>query len=145
MPPPNLRGDSQREDDMSGTNSNQPDNQRPGRLGDPEGFCKPAGEAVSTERSEPVALAAGERSEVATASPAAAPPAASPSTRLEDQLPAAPRLTGRGRGRRLVKPVDPPAALEPGQRLLLLDTWRRSGLPARDFAALVGLSLCGCR
>jgi transposase InsO family protein len=26
------------------------------------------------------------------------------------------------------------------QRLLLLDTWRRSGLPAADFAALVGLS-----
>jgi hypothetical protein len=26
------------------------------------------------------------------------------------------------------------------QRLLLLDTWRRSGLPAGDFAALVGVS-----
>jgi transposase len=26
------------------------------------------------------------------------------------------------------------------QQLLLLDTWRRSGLPAADFAALVGLS-----
>jgi transposase len=26
------------------------------------------------------------------------------------------------------------------QRLLLLDTWRRSGLPADDFAPLVGIS-----
>ena len=26
------------------------------------------------------------------------------------------------------------------QRLLVLDTWKRSGLPARDFAPLVGLS-----
>jgi transposase len=26
------------------------------------------------------------------------------------------------------------------QRLLLLDTWQRSGLPAGDFAALVGVS-----
>ena len=30
--------------------------------------------------------------------------------------------------------------LKPEQRLLILDTWRRSGLPAGDFAALVGLS-----
>jgi transposase InsO family protein len=41
----------------------------------------------------------------------------------------------------LVKPnhVKPPA-LSAEQRLLLLDTWRRSGLPAGDFATLVGLS-----
>jgi transposase InsO family protein len=32
------------------------------------------------------------------------------------------------------------AALTPQQRLLLLDTWQRSGLPAGDFAAMVGLS-----
>ncbi|HEV3085263.1 MAG TPA: IS481 family transposase [Gemmataceae bacterium] len=51
-----------------------------------------------------------------------------------------PRLKGRARGRRLGKADDPPAALLPEQRLLLLDTWRRSGLPARDFAALVGMS-----
>jgi transposase InsO family protein len=44
-------------------------------------------------------------------------------------------------GRRLVKKeprTTPP--LTPHQRLLLLDTWRRSGLPAGDFAALVGIS-----
>jgi transposase InsO family protein len=59
---------------------------------------------------------------------------------LEDKVLVAPSLSGRARGRRLVKPADAPPALTPEQRLLLLDTWRRSGLPARDFAALVGLS-----
>jgi transposase InsO family protein len=140
-------------------NQSDPQTQR-SEAGDPEGFSKPAGEAVSTERSEPVALATGERSGVETASPAAAPHAASPSTagqplpgggeeieanvphpaQLEDKVLVAPSLSGRARGRRLVKPADAPPALTPEQRLLLLDTWRRSGLPARDFAALVGLS-----
>jgi hypothetical protein len=55
-------------------------------------------------------------------------------------------LLGRGRagrrrpGRRLVPPAGPAPPLRPQQRLLLLDTWQRSGLPAGDFAALVGLS-----
>jgi transposase InsO family protein len=52
-----------------------------------------------------------------------------------------PLLAGRRRGQRLVKKeqtTTPP--LTPEQRLLLLDTWRRSGLPASDFGALVGLS-----
>ena len=45
------------------------------------------------------------------------------------------------RGRRLVPPDTPaPSATTPEQRLLLLDTWQRSGLPGRDFAALVGVS-----
>jgi len=52
-----------------------------------------------------------------------------------------PRLDGRHKGRRLARPVQtPPPSLGPQQRLLLLDTWRRSGLPAGDFAALVGVS-----
>jgi transposase InsO family protein len=38
------------------------------------------------------------------------------------------------------KPAAPAAPLTPQQRLLLLDTWQRSGLPAGDFAALVGVS-----
>ena len=56
--------------------------------------------------------------------------------------PGAPRLGGRGRrGRRLVQPDPvPTSALSAEQRLLLLDTWQRSGLPAGDFAAMVGLS-----
>ncbi len=54
-----------------------------------------------------------------------------------------PRLVGMGKpkGRRLVKPEEPPRpAMTPEQRLLILDTWQRSGLPAGDFAALVGVS-----
>ena len=49
----------------------------------------------------------------------------------------------RGRkGRRLARPEDEPARRThtPEERLLLLDTWQRSGLPAKDFAALVGVS-----
>ena len=52
-----------------------------------------------------------------------------------------PRLigTGKSKGRRLVKPEESPQpAMTPEQRLLILDTWQRSGLPAGDFAALVG-------
>jgi transposase InsO family protein len=54
-----------------------------------------------------------------------------------------PRLigTGKARGRRLVKPEESPQpSMTPEQRLLILDTWQRSGLPAGDFAALVGMS-----
>jgi transposase InsO family protein len=56
-----------------------------------------------------------------------------------------PRLGGRrvGGPARLAPPLPPtpvPPALTPEQRLLLLDTWRRSGLPAGDFASLVGVS-----
>ena len=52
-----------------------------------------------------------------------------------------PRLRPMRKGRRLVRKEEPtPSSLTPEQRLLLLDTWRRSGLSARDFAALVGVS-----
>jgi transposase InsO family protein len=58
-----------------------------------------------------------------------------------EDLPARLRLTGRIKGRRLVKKdAAPTPALTAQQRLLLLDTWQRSGLPAGDFAALVGVS-----
>jgi transposase InsO family protein len=51
------------------------------------------------------------------------------------------KLMGRTKGRRLVKKDTPPApALTAEQRLLLLDTWDKSKLPAGDFAALVGVS-----
>lgn len=45
-------------------------------------------------------------------------------------------------GRRLVKKdaAVPQTAFSPQQRLLLLDTWQRSGLPAGDFGSLVGVS-----
>ena len=46
------------------------------------------------------------------------------------------------KGRRLARPEDEPArrTYTAEERLLLLDTWQRSGLPAKDFTALVGLS-----
>ena len=58
-----------------------------------------------------------------------------------DQATELPRLQTPKRGRRLARPQPTPAApLTAEQRLLILDTWRRSGLPAGDFAPLVGLS-----
>jgi transposase InsO family protein len=52
---------------------------------------------------------------------------------------APPALRGRARGT-LSKPKRPQLPLSPTQKLLILDTWQRSGLPARDFAALVNVS-----
>jgi transposase InsO family protein len=47
----------------------------------------------------------------------------------------------RPRGRRLARPeLEKIATLTPQQRLAILDCWRRSGLPAKDFAPLVGVS-----
>lgn len=58
-----------------------------------------------------------------------------------DALGALPALARRRqRRRRLAVPAPKVEALQPEQRLLLLDTWQRSGLPAADFAALVGVS-----
>lgn len=54
-----------------------------------------------------------------------------------------PRTRGhrRSKGKRLSLPEDAKRqAFNPQQRLLLLDTWRRSGLPAKDFSALVNIS-----
>ena len=51
-----------------------------------------------------------------------------------------PLARSRQRPKALSKPAGKAEALRPEQRLLLLDTWLRSGLPAGDFAALVGLS-----
>jgi transposase InsO family protein len=55
------------------------------------------------------------------------------------------RLAGRGpsAGRRLVSPQEAAASnrkLTPEQKLLILDTWQRSGLPVSDFAELVGIN-----
>jgi transposase InsO family protein len=46
----------------------------------------------------------------------------------------------RGRGKRLVAPAEKSDPVSPQQRLLLLDLWQRSKLPAGDFGALVGVS-----
>jgi transposase InsO family protein len=64
----------------------------------------------------------------------------------EDDLPglAQAHLLGRRqprrRGKRLVLPADQPDPVSPQQRLLLLELWQRSALPAGDFAPLVGVS-----
>ena len=47
---------------------------------------------------------------------------------------------GLHKGRSLVKPDEVRLAFSPHERLLILDTWQRSGLPAGDFAPLVGIS-----
>jgi transposase InsO family protein len=47
---------------------------------------------------------------------------------------------GQRRKKSLSKPAEPADPLTPEQRLLILDTWLRSGLPAGDFAAMVGVS-----
>jgi transposase InsO family protein len=46
----------------------------------------------------------------------------------------------QGRGKRLALPAAKPDPISPQQRLLLLDLWQGSGLPAGDFGALVGVS-----
>jgi transposase InsO family protein len=52
-----------------------------------------------------------------------------------------PRLGGPRKGRRLKAPQAVVSRrLTAEQRLLLLDSWKRSGLPAGDFAPLVGIS-----
>jgi transposase InsO family protein len=67
-----------------------------------------------------------------------APPEADPA----DEPFGMPRLQGPRRGRRLVKKELTRHAhpLTAKQRLLLLDTWARSGLAATDFSSLVGIS-----
>jgi transposase InsO family protein len=100
------------------------------------------------------AAAAAERGRSPSAAEAAAPPAAgtptAPSTAdprtavplADEPLPGrAGAYQRRRRGRRLVaKSANTTSPTTPEQRLLLLDTWQRSGLPAGDFAALVGMS-----
>ena len=44
------------------------------------------------------------------------------------------------RTRRRVKADDRRRQIPPEQRILILDAWARSGLPAKDFAALVGVA-----
>ena len=57
--------------------------------------------------------------------------------------PSAPRLAGRGarqKASRTRRPEDRPRSFTPEQRLLILDLWLQSKLPAGDFAPLVEVS-----
>src|SRR5262245_58078800 len=109
----------------------------------PAAGCPPADSA----RAAPLAAA-----EHATGQPvisAPEPAAEKPLTDLDGAVGSLPRLPGAqeaelprlqqpARGRRLAKKSDPPPCpLTPEQRLLVLDAWQRSGLPAGDFAPLV--------
>ena len=116
------------------------------------GFSKPPrspGKAADEEQTPPTAQEPGaapaapaneeERAEIVPEVVAAEPTEAAEGGDLPTAFGLAGR-SGRRRGRRLVKPAGPTPALTPQQRLVLLDTWRRSALPAADFAAMVGLS-----
>src|SRR6516225_1397065 len=96
------------------------------------GSVRPERPAMSEQRPEP-----------ATPEPAGPPDRPDP----VPANPRAPNLAARppaGRaprpGQALQKPPDSESAFTAEQRLLVLDAWRRSGLPAGDFAPLVGLS-----
>jgi len=58
----------------------------------------------------------------------------------DDPPPIARNLIARKRGTLSKPPERPQMPPSPPQKLLLLDTWQRSGLPARDFGALVNIS-----
>jgi hypothetical protein len=84
----------------------------------------------------PVATSAGEAAE-----PEDPSRAAGETLVMSGEAPLHPRLTGRIKGvRGLRRPEEIlPAGVNAEQRLLILDTWRRSGLPSGDFAGLVGV------
>jgi transposase InsO family protein len=114
-----------------------------------EAAIRDAGESGTAERgfasgAEPdsPAVAPSADSRVGTSSSGSADDDLVDSDLTDDAV--APALAGRGRsrrrGRRLVPPRSAAQPMTPEQRLLLLDTWQRSGLPAGDFAALVGIS-----
>ena len=97
----------------------------------PEGV--PGGSASADECAIPAEMSADEL----TAD--AAPPAGEDEA-WEGPAPWIPNLTARRRGTLARPPERPQPPLTPQQKLLLLDTWLRSGLPARDFGALVNVS-----
>jgi transposase InsO family protein len=118
--------------------------------GVPANPLAPPGEPAEFSDSPPNVQEEVEDAQEASAASAIAPSECATATDLLAAVAAGPRLTGGlgcprppsglRRGRRLVKPAAKAEALNGEQRLLLLDTWLRSGLPAGDFAALVGIS-----
>jgi transposase InsO family protein len=58
----------------------------------------------------------------------------------DEPPPLPPNLKARKRGTLAKPPQQPQTPLTPTQKVLLLDTWLRSGLPARDFGAMVNIS-----
>lgn len=107
--------------------TDEPDRVRSEEVADPwEGWDLAAPPAAGT--SEEASWAKEERNGLAE-------PIWAPREVVRDRTP--------GRSGRALAPAEGTAGkrtFTPEQRLLLLDTWRRSGLSARDFAALTGLS-----
>ena len=102
---------------------------------------------VPESLSRPVVYPPPESPEGTGSSPPPSPPEEKPEAPEEvrgaslESPPGLPRLTGRRRGpRALKKPEARDRTLSAEERLLVLDTWKRSGLPASEFGALVGLS-----
>jgi transposase InsO family protein len=86
-----------------------------------------------------------ESHEVDTAGPESVDPSGSPQDDRDPvQAVKGVRLTGRRVGGPARKPCGGPSprvpAIEPSQRIVLLDVWTRSGLVAAEFGALVGLT-----
>jgi transposase InsO family protein len=99
---------------------------RPGPLGPPDPPAEPP--------PDPTLPSGGPDPDPAQPASAAPPPPGAPAVER-------PRQQQPARGRRYARPQDAPASpLTAEQRLLVLDAWRRSGLPAGDFAPLVGVS-----
>ena len=71
---------------------------------------------------------------------ASSEPATAATSTVNPVIEKMPGLAGKRPGKQLVPANTSHVSLTPEQRLLLLDTWRRCGLPAGDFAALVGVS-----
>lgn len=157
---PLFRRDGQQPSHQSSASENTPSDDN-----SPEKFPPGAAEAEHSvapeearqeapESTEELGQGAAEQpdSEVTAASEAAPESVVSPesvggepsSEPYEAALPPQPRRRRRTRGRRMASPQEQAAASRPSftaeQRLLLLDTWQRSGLPAGDFSTLVGVS-----
>jgi transposase InsO family protein len=90
---------------------------------------------TSTDEPPPVGDDGESAPPPATPDPISAATGATPA--LSARRPGSPR-----KGKSLAKPEDNPRLQQftPEQRLLILDSWKRSGLPANDFAPLVGVS-----
>src|SRR5262249_36663739 len=96
---------------------------------------------ASPGASAPASAASGSVPRHPIPQPSGAEEASAASASAGDGLASLPPLArSRQRRRSLAAPAPKAEPLHPEQRLLLLDTWQRSGLPAADFAALVGIS-----
>jgi transposase InsO family protein len=109
----------------------------------PSPWLEPLGEPLPEGDDDPLVIVddGTQTGEAAEPPPPAAPDPISPVTGATPAL-SARRPGSPQKGKSLTKPEDHPRLQQfsPAQRLLILDSWKRSGLPAGDFAPLVGVS-----